>query len=468
VGTHIRSGRRTNIVCPICRETGGSLQKKWASREPHVPKLETITNLSTAWDYAAKVLLKLGDNFLLFPPDKSLDEAIAGGIYDHFSEFTQHSEKEIKDFELAHFSTPAKSIEKRMAYFASGSKEPSEPFFADGTPKGKNSDPIHLKLPADVGTTGKASVSCLYGATVCYALRDLSILLQQPFSKDQNQGFAFGIYAFFTWFEGDTRHSLSFMDMVKTLADVKKYGRHGAATINAILTIYCLRCNKRGKGKNVQMERSEEGSRGWKCPQCGSTEPKKVHLSSKHLRGIEYKMLEKLTIINESLPLYFEKIVPMYKLTIQNGPDVKQDFLKCFKEYDVKQDFLKCFKEYEFQASKDLLSKRERWIITHYDPKQKSKRRQCRIPLNKIADIEINDERYFLCYKIAIAKFAEAFGKAKTERQFAILCEAVGDKLPRFFEASGKVLKDLGWPEAFITDKAICDIASAVATMYYG
>lgn len=69
MGTHTQFGTRTNILCPICGETGGSLQKKWSTREPHVPKLETITNLSSAWDYAANVLLRLRETFILFPPD---------------------------------------------------------------------------------------------------------------------------------------------------------------------------------------------------------------------------------------------------------------------------------------------------------------------------------------------------------------------------------------------------------------
>jgi len=119
---------------------------------------------------------------MLFPPDRSSDDTIAG-IYDHFSGFTQHSKEELKEFEQTHLSTPAKSIKKRMAYFASRLKEPQEPFFADGTPKEKKSDPIHLRLPNDAGTIGKASVACLYGAIVCCTLRDLSILLEQPFSR---------------------------------------------------------------------------------------------------------------------------------------------------------------------------------------------------------------------------------------------------------------------------------------------
>lgn len=450
MGTHIPSRAKTKLVCPICGETGGSLQKKWVSREPHVPKLETITNLPTAWDYATNVLLRLRETFILFPPDASHDEEIANIFYGHFSQFTQYSNEEVKNFELRHFSTPCKSIKSKKVYFTSKSKNPSEPFFADGSPKGKSPDPIHLKLPDDSGKISKASVACLYGAIVCCILRDLSIVLQRSFSKDENQGFANGIYSFFTRFEDDTRHSLSFMNMVKTLADVRNYGRHGAAALNAMSSQYCLRCNKRGKGKNVLMEESQETPTGWKCPQCGSNEPKKIPLSTKHLRNIEYKMLDKLTIITEALPLYFQDIVPMYKHIIQNDPDVKQNFLECFKEY-------------ELQAISSSLIRQERWVITHYDSDSKYKRKQCSVPHNRIADIKINDERYYV-YKQWVAKVAESIPQntMTAERNVDLFIRIGGDRLLKIFERLTEMLKAVGWPEAYAADKVLCDVTSAI------
>lgn len=447
MGTHTPSSRRTNLVCPICRKTGGSLQKKWAIREPHIPKLETITNLSTAWNFAVNVLLRLRETFILFPPDTSSDEVIARNIYSQFSVFTQHSKKEIKDFELRHFSTPCKSIKGKKAYFNSKAKDPSEPFFPNGAPKNKPQDPIHLKLPEEAGTIGKASIACLYGAIVCCIIQDMSIPIQRSFSEDENQGFAYGIYAFFTLLEGDTRHSLSFTDMIKTLADVRSHGRHGAATLNAISSQYCLRCYKRGKGKNVLMERRKESQTGWKCPTCGSNEPKKVPLSTKHLRNLENKMLDKLVIVTEALPLYFETIMPMYKQYIQNGPNVKQDFLKCFKDY-------------ELQAISGSLIRQERWVITHYDPDSKYKRKQCLVPYNRIADIKFNDERYYI-YERWVAKVVELIPHniIATERNLDLF---IRNRLLKIFERLTEMLRAVGWPEAYAADKVLCDVTSAI------
>jgi hypothetical protein len=282
----------------------------------------------------------------------------------------------------------------------------------------------------------------------------MSVSIQRSFSKDENQGFAFAIYGCFTRLEDDIRHSISFEDMIKTLADIGKYGRHGAATLNAMHTQYCLRCYKRGKGKSILMEKSEEGPTGWKCLQCCSTEPKKRPLSTKHFRDLEYKMLDKLTIITESLPLYFQDIVPMYKLSIQNGPNVKQDFLKCFKDYEI-------------QACNDSLIRRERWIITHYDPNFRSKRRQCSIPSNKIADIKIKDGRYSI-YESSIAKLVDLIPQniMADESNVDQLVRFAGNKLLKIGERLGELLKDLGWPNAYAIDKVRYDITSAMDKRY--
>jgi hypothetical protein len=442
--------KRSNIVCPVCNESGGSLKKKWVFKPVHIPKLEKIDNLSKGWNYAAKVLLRLRENFILFPPDITSDETISTGIYEHFSGFTQHSSEEIRNFEFRHLSTPAKSIIKRRDYF----EQPREGFFADGTPIREAANPVHLRLPNDSGNISKSSVSCLYGAVVCCALKDLSILLERRFSQDENQGFAYGIYAFFRLFADDTRHSVSFFDMMKTIADVKKYGYHGAASVNAIPTGYCLKCNKKGKGKKVLMEESDESPSNWKCPQCGTTDVLKVAFSAKHLRNIGYKLLKELTIVSEALPLYFEDIIPMYKHSIQNGPNVKADFLKYFKEYDL-------------EASKDLLNKRERWVITHYDLGQKSKRRQCHIPIHKFKDIEMNDIRYVKGYKPSITMFAKSFPRQLSLSQVIRAIEVAQSKdriLTKFYNAAYDVLIEMGWPKPFIKDKLSHDICYALLT----
>ena len=235
------------------------------------------------------------------------------------------------------------------------------------------------------------------------------------------------------------------------MRDVHDHGYHGAASLNSVDLGYCYKCRRKKHGNYVRMEKSEESTTDWKCPKCGSADVVKRGFTPKHLRNVQSKVFDKLTDFVNYNPLFLE-IRDAYTRFLNDHPGAREDFQKSFSEY-------------ELQASKDLLCKRERWIITHSKSKMKSK---CYIPVDRFADIGINDKRYFLYYKPAIAKIAESCGKAESERQFKQLCEAVSDKLPRFFEVSGKVLKELGWPEAFITDKVIYDITSALATRYIG
>jgi hypothetical protein len=144
----------------------------------------------------------------------------------------------------------------------------------------------------------------------------------------------------------------------------------------------------------------------------------------------------------------------MYKHSIQNGPNVKQDFLKCFKDY-------------EDQAKNGSLIKKERWIITHYDPKSNYKKRQCPIPYNKIADIKINDKRYCI-YKQWVAKVVELIPQniMATERNVDLLIRTAGNRLLKIFERLTEMLRAIGWPEAYTADKVVSDITSSIANRY--
>jgi hypothetical protein len=128
--------RRSNIICPKCTEVGGYLKLKWINGSTHLPKQETITDLSKAWNYAARVLLRISDEILLFPPRTSEDSFTLP--YQDFREFTGHTEDEIRKFEMRHLSSPVKNIKSRISYFRSKAKEPKEPYFPDGfTPREK-------------------------------------------------------------------------------------------------------------------------------------------------------------------------------------------------------------------------------------------------------------------------------------------------------------------------------------------
>jgi hypothetical protein len=118
------AGKRSTIVCSKCKEVGGFIDKRWVKRTVNIPKANKITNISEAWDYVAKVCLRMRENMILLyhpsPPDNKFN------AYDMFSKFSPHTDQEIKAFELRHLSTPAKNIKMKNIQLTSQIKKTTE------------------------------------------------------------------------------------------------------------------------------------------------------------------------------------------------------------------------------------------------------------------------------------------------------------------------------------------------------
>lgn len=87
------------------------MQKRWVKRTVNIPKAARITNVSKAWDYAAKVFLRMRELAILFPFFED-DENRARLVYNQYN-YGQHTLEEIKAFESTHLSTPAKNIKTK-------------------------------------------------------------------------------------------------------------------------------------------------------------------------------------------------------------------------------------------------------------------------------------------------------------------------------------------------------------------
>ncbi len=442
-------GRRSSIICPKCKEVGGYLKLEWIDGSIHLPNQETITDLSKAWNYAARVLLHIRGELILFPPQPSEDKFTQP--YQDFKEFTGHTDEEIRKFEIRHLNSPVKNIKNRISYFRSKAKEPKEPYFPDGfTPREKGPDPIHIALPDDAGSISKTSVSFLYAAIVSLALSDLSLRVQRQLSKKENETLAHAVYTFFSLGARDARYSCSPSDMMKIMADVRDYGFGGAANKNSIVLTYCTKCSDIDEDIFIEMERSAQSPSGWKCRKCGSTKTRKRGFTAKHLRNIQPKVLEILTDLANDLPIYLHTR-ERYKYVIQTSPVAKEYLLERFRDY-------------EDQASKGILAARKRLIIQHYDSKTKSKKR-CSLKESRLVDIEINDDRYGV-YKRCIQELINLFPKKISKVQLEELREKGGailhEQLIRVFDRLREMLRDLGWPEQFLGDKIRQDIDSAI------
>jgi hypothetical protein len=103
---------KSNLWCPICKSTGGSLTKRQVKRAVYLPKLKDIRTVSRAWDYAAKVCLRLHKAIMRLPAESQQnDNTLSNAIYEYFTKLLGniHSSEEINQFEsrqLLKFSSP--------------------------------------------------------------------------------------------------------------------------------------------------------------------------------------------------------------------------------------------------------------------------------------------------------------------------------------------------------------------------
>jgi hypothetical protein len=100
----------------------------------------------------------------------------------------------------------------------------------------------------------------------------------------------------------DLRHYGSWKGMLGIMLDIEDHG-YNAAKKNPAGT-YCKKCSNIRKRHFVSMEPPKSQDQGWKCPQCQGTEQLHTYFSTKHLRNIRNKILEKVTDMVEYLPMF--------------------------------------------------------------------------------------------------------------------------------------------------------------------
>jgi hypothetical protein len=98
-------------------------------------------------------------------------------------------------------------------------------------------------------------------------------------------------------------------------------------------------------------------------------------------------------------------------------------------------------------ATKDLLCAREHYFIGHYDPKKKSKRRWCSINDKELAQVKINDDRYFSLYLSLANEYVNS------------CMNGLVDKSHQLLDESCNVLKEIDWPDQLL-DNFQADVKS--------
>ena len=214
-------------------------------------------------------------------------------------------------------------------------------------------------------------------------------------------------------------------------SDVEHHGYHAAVALNATPALSCKFCSNPRKEIFVKAKgmTQKDGSIKYICPKSGSDEQLTARVSTKHLHNIYAKASEKAKDALICIPEYKEI----------------KEIHKCFIDYH-KEVYLKRFKEYELLAIKDLLSAREHYFIGHYDPTKKSKRRWCPINDKQLAQVKINDNRYFSQYLILANEYVNSGIKGLVDISNRVLNE------------SCNILKEIGWPDEYILDKFYADV----------
>jgi hypothetical protein len=430
---------RSNIVCPKCKQIGGFLTKRPVKTDINIPKEGNITDVSKAWDYAAKVYLRLRELLILMPPSPDLDEKIANEFYKNF-DFISHDSDELKVFEARHLSTPAKNVKKKQTELTTNIRRTTERKDDELDHYLSNKNPpwpggtIHMRLPVNSGRICKSSVSMLYAAIVCLILRDTHHDLHSQLPDDTNKNLAETIYEVHSVLQDDLRRWGPWIYWFYVFSKANKHDSYHAA-INDM-----QKQNPVCKTCSIDMKEKIQSNSGRKylCPKCGSDEP----LTVRHRTELLFDIYDKAA----------QKVVPIVKIYLPIYDQIKI-LCKC-EINENKEEFQRRFQDYEEKAVKGLLTAQYRYFVGHYDSAKNSKR-WCSLKKHELALVEINDRRYYSEYKALINRCISAY------------LEHSKEKTRIFIRAASNLLKELGWPEQYINDKVRSDGAAVFSSIRF-
>jgi hypothetical protein len=351
---------KSNLWCPICKSTGGSLAKRQVKKAVYLPKLKDTKTVSQAWDYAAKVCLRLHKAIIRLPPESQQDDNIlSDAIYEHFAKLLGniHSSEEIHQFESRQFERLLKlknSMElkekSKVVKQDKGVQENEEAYMEDNSGwKDPYEETLHFPLPSNTGSVTKFSIALLYAVVVCKTLSDY--FQEFPYSKD-----AAYICAIYTNFYLDSRccdlrSRKSWMQWMKIYGSVLDHGYNAASSLNAVV-----------------LDSEDRKSKV------------RVGLSVKHIRKMQSKIEQLIKDIVDYLPLYSE-------LVDTNSEIIKNNII------DTEGN------RHNFIINEHLLNSGELerynyYFIKHYDSSKRSKIRWCPISFKNLAHVSMFDYRY--------------------------------------------------------------------------
>jgi len=168
-----------------------------------VPNISNFDTIADAWDYAARVCLRMSQRALRDPPSSAKSDAeIAEAFYEHFRTLIPHSDSAIRNFESIH----SQRIKERLS--------------------GK-----HNKMSNLQGKVPRMALSLLYGAIVCTVMSNLLSDIPATFQDVEiRRKSAYAIYTFYSQLLVDERAKTTWLGWFNIVNDsIKELSPSGAA-----------------------------------------------------------------------------------------------------------------------------------------------------------------------------------------------------------------------------------------------
>jgi hypothetical protein len=205
--------RKKKLVrCPICKEVGRVKRNTvvmtfcYPEKTISVPNISQFDTTADAWDYAAKVSLRMSQRALRDPPDSlESDNKIAEAFYQHFRTIIPHTDSDITKFESIH----NERIKERLAK-------------------------KYNKVVIPEGRISRVALSFLYGAIVCTVMSELLSELYPIFGDAETQRkSAYAIYTFYSQLLVDERAKTTWLGWFFILYDSIRLTPGAAAKMHA-------------------------------------------------------------------------------------------------------------------------------------------------------------------------------------------------------------------------------------------
>ena len=483
--------KKSLLRCPICNESGQlkekvlpgiiSLPKRVITIEDknELYRIDLITTLSRAWNYAAKIHFLLQENKIKYPPSsKEEDELLANSFYATFSPLIPHTEEELRNFENRHIKDVQIVERIKKSEIANLNKDTEiyqkKKRSAENYPVNTLS-PVTKRIRVETDTNkhvSRISVACLYGSILFATFSKLgekSLLPPVPppakipqdleailylHEKPRENLYAAAISQLFSLltYDVDARTRIEPSQWLDIFEIKAKHGYRAASSFTKKLhTIYlCKNCSDLRLHRRVYMKAlyNSDKSVTHYCNMCRGNETIQVSapISVNSIKKREYEVkLDQIYLV--AYYYYFTEYMNFMRMVKMSMPK----FLQIVKEEFCKQ---------EVEAAKPSFLRDRHWYMLHYDKAKKGKRSHY---LSTGNPLETEDENVSSRHGKLIRKPHSIMEVKIVDQHYMKLVKQLKDtqdigQRKVLYSTVASRLQEIGWPENIISQRIRNDI----------